>query len=364
MCAGVSSALTGPSTSSRQDSAAQLRGLRQKVFQSVHKGNDVKFGILQFFSWPDRRIALPTVYERALQRIEVMDQTGYDAVWLTEHHFNDYSVCPTIPVMGAFAAARTKNLRIGTGVTLAALYHPLRLAEEIALLDILSRGRVNWGAGRGFDLREFRVFGVPPQESQARFREAVDIVLQAWRNQRLTYRGQFFSFEDIEVLPKPLQQPHPPVWVAAGSHEALLWAAIQGHSILMDPHATHTETGEHWEFYREELENHGHSIQGRQIPIARLLAIAPTDAGAAEVAREGAKWLLRTYVNPQGSRNSEDLLRRYVDSVVIHGTPDRVADQIARLHEEIHLDYMIGAPLSHQTFLSFTDHVLPKLIEI
>jgi len=103
----------------------------------------VKVGILQFFSWPERRVPLPTVYERALQRIEIMDQTGYDAVWLTEHHFNDYSVCPSIPVMGAYAAARTKRLRIGAGVTLAAFYHPLRLAEEIALLDILSGGRVN-----------------------------------------------------------------------------------------------------------------------------------------------------------------------------------------------------------------------------
>lgn len=73
----------------------------------------MKFGVLQFFSWPDRRVTLPTVFERALQRIEIMDRGGYDAVWLAEHHFNDYSVCPSIPVMGAYAAARTKRLRIG-----------------------------------------------------------------------------------------------------------------------------------------------------------------------------------------------------------------------------------------------------------
>ncbi len=102
----------------------------------------MKFGILQFFSWPERRVALPTVYQRALQRIEIMDQSGYDAVWLTEHHFSDYSVCPSIPVLGTYAAARTKRLHIGAGITLAAFYHPLRLAEELALLDILSGGRV------------------------------------------------------------------------------------------------------------------------------------------------------------------------------------------------------------------------------
>src|SRR5712692_12109927 len=137
----------------------------------------MKFGILQFFSWPERRVALPTVYQRALQRIEIMDRSGYDAVWLTEHHFSDYSVCPSIPVMGAHVAARTKRLRIGTGVTLAAFYHPLRLAEEVALLDILSGGRVNRGAGRGFDRTEFRAFGVPFDEGVPRFQEAVEIVL-------------------------------------------------------------------------------------------------------------------------------------------------------------------------------------------
>src|SRR5260370_33365657 len=111
----------------------------------------MKFGILQFFSWPERRVPLPTVYARALQRIEIMDRSGYDAGWLTEHHFSDYSVGPSIPVMGAHVAARTQRLRIGAGVTLAAFYHPLRLAEALALLDILSGGPVYWGAGWGCD---------------------------------------------------------------------------------------------------------------------------------------------------------------------------------------------------------------------
>ncbi len=321
----------------------------------------MKFGILQFFSWPERRVALPTVYERALQRIEIMDRAGYDAVWLTEHHFSDYSVCPSIPVMGAHVAARTKNLRIGAGVTLAAFYHPLRLAEEIALLDILSGGRVNWGAGRGFDAREFRTFKVPMEESQARFREAVEIVVKAWTNERLTHRGSYFSFEDVEVLPKPLQRPHPPMWVAAGSADAVQWAAAQGYSVLTGPHSTFAEAGEHWEVYRRELKRHSHPIAGRELPHARLLAIAPSDAEAASVAREGARWLLRTYIDPR--RFGEvDPVQRYIDSVVIHGTPERVIDKIARLHEEIGLDYLIGAPLSHQSFLSFTDRVLPKFL--
>ena len=95
----------------------------------------MKFGVLQFFSWPERRVPLETVYARALERIELMDRTGYDAVWLAEHHFTGYSVCPSVHMMGLHVASRTSNLRIGTAVSLAALYHPLRLAEEAATGD-------------------------------------------------------------------------------------------------------------------------------------------------------------------------------------------------------------------------------------
>src|SRR4029077_16898307 len=116
---------------------------------------------------------------RALQRIEIMDRSGYDAVWLAEHHFSSFSVCPSVHMMGGPAAARTPRLRIGTGVSLAPFYHPLRLAEEVALLDVLSGGRVNWGAGRGFARVEFENFGVSPGESASRFRETVEIVLHA-----------------------------------------------------------------------------------------------------------------------------------------------------------------------------------------
>ena len=169
----------------------------------------MKIGVLQFFSWPERRVPLETVYARALERIEIMDRTGYDAVWLAEHHFTSFSVCPSVHMMGVLAAARTKRLRIGTGVSLAPFYHPLRLAEEVALLDVLSGGRVNWGAGRGFARVEFETFGVPPEESASRFREAVEIVLRAWTEERLSFAGKHFHFDGVEVLPKPLQQPAP-----------------------------------------------------------------------------------------------------------------------------------------------------------
>src|SRR5262250_316000 len=158
----------------------------------------MKVGVLQFFGWRDRSVPLPSIYDMALERIAIMDTAGYDAVWLAEHHFSRFSVCPSVHMMGVMAAARTKQLRIGTAVSLAPFYNPLRLAEEVALLDVLSGGRVNWGAGRGFDPTEFKAFGVPPQESHARFREAVEIVLRAWTNNSLSWDGDYWHFEDIE----------------------------------------------------------------------------------------------------------------------------------------------------------------------
>jgi alkanesulfonate monooxygenase SsuD/methylene tetrahydromethanopterin reductase-like flavin-dependent oxidoreductase (luciferase family) len=339
----------------------------------------MKVGVLQFFSWPERRVPIATVYARALERIEVMDKTGYDAVWLAEHHFHSFSVCPSVHMMGVQVAARTQRLRIGTAVSLAAFYHPLRLAEEVALLDVLSGGRVNWGAGRGFDRTEFRAFGVPQDESAPRFQEAVDIVLQAWRSERLTYKGKFFQFEDIEVLPRPVQQPHPPVWLAASSPEAITRAAQAGFSIMMDPHSTHAEIARKRALYQETLAASGHRMAGREIPIARLLAIAKTTREAEDTARRGAEWLLGSYAGPQHGGDTKvigfgvttgtsgepvDPIQRYLNGVIIHGTPETVTEELLRLRDEASLTYLLCAPLSHETFRLFTDEVLPRIASV
>jgi alkanesulfonate monooxygenase SsuD/methylene tetrahydromethanopterin reductase-like flavin-dependent oxidoreductase (luciferase family) len=332
----------------------------------------VKVGVLQFFSWPERRVALATVYARALERIEIMDRTGFDAVWLAEHHFSAFSVCPSVHMVGTLAAARTKRLRIGTAVSLAAFYHPLRLAEEVALLDLLSGGRVNWGAGRGFAPVEFNAFGVPPAESATRFREAVEIVLAAWTNQRLTYHGAHHRFDDIEVLPKPLQQPHPPVWMAASSEPAIEWAAAQGFSILMDPHSTMRDIGLKRRLYAERLAAAGHSDTGRDIPMARLVAIADTAERAAEVARRGAQWIIGSYSGPQHQKvmntgvaprsyDGMEPVDYYLKSVILHGTPEMVIDRIRGLEQEIKLNYLLAAPLSHESFMLLAEKVVPRL---
>jgi len=341
----------------------------------------MKFGVLQFFSWPERRVALETVYERAFDRIRIMDETGYDAVWLAEHHFSSFSICPSIHMMGVHIAARTKRLRIGTAVSLAPFYHPLRLAEEVALLDVLSGGRVNWGAGRGYQMAEFQAFGLAPEESYPRFRENVQIVIEAWTHERVSFKGRFWEFDDIEVLPKPAQKPHPPVWLAASSAEAINWAGENGFSIMMDPHSSHAQIGEKRGFYRDALARHGFSIEGRDVPMARLLSVARTRDEAERIAREGAMWTVQSHRRPglQGVEVQSDLNRkhfsvpdiarggggdaveRYMNGVILWGTPDEVVDEIHRLREEIGLQYLLCAPLSHSSFMLFTDEVLPRL---
>lgn len=340
----------------------------------------MKFGVLLLFSWPERRVQLETVYQRALQRVEIMDQTGYDAVWLAEHHFTSYSICPSVHMMGTHIAARTKRLRIGTGVSLVPFYNPLRLAEEVAMLDIFSNGRVNWGAGRGYQQTEYAAFKVPPEESYQIFREYVQVVIQAWTNERLNYQGQYVQYTDVEVLPKPLQRPHPPVWLAAASAESITWAGRQGYSILLDPVSSHRQIRLKREFYQEQLEVHGFSIEGRDIPMARLICVDDTMERARAVARQGVEWYVRSHKAPglQAVDTGSDLNRQHADisaqpfaggvdedvawfleQATIHGTPEACIDQIARLQEEMYLDYLLCAPLSHRSFMLFTEKVMP-----
>ena len=319
----------------------------------------MKFAVLQFFSWPERRVPLGTVYRRALDRVRIMDSAGYDAVWLAEHHFSTYSVCPSVHIMGMHVADITSRLRIGTGVSLAAFYHPLRLAEEVALLDNLSGGRVNWGAGRGFDRKEMEVFGVSQQESQARFREHVDVVLRAWLPGPVHLPGPLPQLPGCGSAAQNRCKTPSRRGVASTSPAAMAWAASQGHAILMDPHATHEEIGRKHANYRAALAAHGFE-QRRATPMARLLAIARTDAEAEAWARQGAQWTLDAYAAPgPGAPSKAERVERYVNEVIIHGSPSKVVDELKRLEEQIPLRYLIASIFSHETFLLLTDEVIP-----
>jgi alkanesulfonate monooxygenase SsuD/methylene tetrahydromethanopterin reductase-like flavin-dependent oxidoreductase (luciferase family) len=194
-------------------------------------------------------------------------------------------------------------------------------------------------------------------------------VLKAWTDERLNFHGNHFRFDGIEVLPKPLQQPHPPLWVAATSEEALAWAASRGFSVLMDPHASHADIGRKRGFYAERMAANDFSLGGRDLPIARLVAIAETRDQAEAVARRGAEWMVASYFgaqhNPVGvqdpTRPGADPVQRYLDEVILHGTPETVLDDLQRLRDQIGLEYLLAAPLSHESFVLLTDKILPRL---
>lgn len=179
----------------------------------------------------------------------------------------------------------------------------------------------------------------------------MEIVLSAWRRERLTYAGRFWRYENVEVLPKPLQMPHPPVWLAATSLDSIRRAAEKGYDILQDPHATHADIGRKRDHYYQALRAHGFPTEGRVIPTARLLAVGTTEQEAEAVARAGAAWTVTAYANPTRRAGPPphwtpgvDPVERYLNEVVLRGTPERVLDKILELQDTIGLDYLMCAP--------------------
>jgi alkanesulfonate monooxygenase SsuD/methylene tetrahydromethanopterin reductase-like flavin-dependent oxidoreductase (luciferase family) len=168
------------------------------------------------------------------------------------------------------------------------------------------------------------------------------------------------------VLPKPFQQPHPPTWVAATSPEAIGWAASRGFSILMDPHASFAEIGAKYAQYLAALATHGFAPTA-DTPMARLVAVAGTDAEAERVARAGAAWTIGAYAHglPGAAATTRaeiaERIEGYVRERIIWGSASRVRDELARLSEEMCLRYLMIAPLSNESFLRFSDDVLPDV---
>ena len=168
--------------------------------------------------------SLPAARGEGAMRFRTVDRSGRvwrsrlvsNSVWLAEHHFHPFAgIFSAPPVIGAAIAERTRRMRIGTAVLLLPYHHPLRVAENYATLDCLSGGRVEFGVGHGFVKWEALTFGIPLDELRDRFKENLAIVLKAWREPKLDHQGHFYNFHGVEVLPRPVQEPHPTVWMAA-----------------------------------------------------------------------------------------------------------------------------------------------------
>jgi alkanesulfonate monooxygenase SsuD/methylene tetrahydromethanopterin reductase-like flavin-dependent oxidoreductase (luciferase family) len=183
----------------------------------------VEIGLFTEFEWrPGVDEAQP--FNDSLHQVTAAEDLGYDAVWLAELHFQKERSVLSSPVVGATIAGRTKRVKIGFAVQVLPLIHPLRLAEDVATLDQVSKGRLDFGVGRSGLPGHYTGFNIPYEESQKRFDETLEILLKAWTEERFTFEGMYFQFHDVCAVPKPYQKPHPPLRVAATSEES--YAAV------------------------------------------------------------------------------------------------------------------------------------------
>ncbi len=143
------------------------------------------------------------------------EDLGFDSVWANEHHFHPYGgLIPSPPIMLSALAQRTRRVRLGTSVVVLPLHNPIYVAEQLAMIDLMSGGRLDFGLGRGFVLYDYEVLNIPYEIAEERSRESLDIILKAWSGERFTYQGKHFQLADVQVWPQPEQRPHPPVWIA------------------------------------------------------------------------------------------------------------------------------------------------------
>src|SRR3989475_6735046 len=187
----------------------------------------MEFGLF-FLMQRDEAWSEQAVYDSGLEQMVAAESLGYQSVWIAEHHFNDYGLCPAPQVLASFIAARTTTLRLGMGVSLLPLHHPVDLAEELAVLDVVSRGRLDVGIGRGGTLQDYQTFRSERADARQRIEEGIALMQQCWSGQPFDFAGQFHSAERLHVRPRPIQRPHPPLFVAANSEASVLSAARLG----------------------------------------------------------------------------------------------------------------------------------------
>jgi alkanesulfonate monooxygenase SsuD/methylene tetrahydromethanopterin reductase-like flavin-dependent oxidoreductase (luciferase family) len=182
-----------------------------------------------------QRHAEQAVYDEGIAQIKLADTLGYQTVWCVEHHFRDSrSACPSNEVVLGGLALATENIRLGFGVSLMppGFQHPARVAEKVATVDVLSHGRVEWGTGRSTPMEQV-AFGVPIDDrSRAQWREAVEIVVRMWEQERFSWDSPMLTFPERMQTPKPYQDPHPPVWLAAASEASAANAGRYGLGLL------------------------------------------------------------------------------------------------------------------------------------
>jgi alkanesulfonate monooxygenase SsuD/methylene tetrahydromethanopterin reductase-like flavin-dependent oxidoreductase (luciferase family) len=312
----------------------------------------LRFGTFFFFQAPPEHRHEDIIRDE-LTQVEWSEELGFDEVWFTEHHFIDYGLSVDPATLASAAASRTQRVRIGLAAAILPFHHPLRLAEQMALVDIISEGRLDVGVGRGNRPAEFAGYRVPQQESRERFDETVEVMQRAWTEERFSYHGRFFAFDDVRVIPKPVQRPRPPLYQVCVTKDGIENTALRGwpmlNSVLFGPV---DQLLANRDTYVNTLEKAGRTpeeVAGllARWGVSRQIYVADTDARALEEAKAAELWYqesFRRFVIPDRIDDAHPTLQpgframaerlgkvtwdNLVTETLAFGSPDTVARHI------------------------------------
>jgi natural product biosynthesis luciferase-like monooxygenase protein len=318
-------------------------------------------------------------YRRMFEQIEELDRLGFDHVWVTEHHFGDYGgAIPHPPTFLAAVARTTKRIRLGVAINVLPLHNPLEVAESYAMVDVVSNGRLDFGVGKGSEPSEYRRSGVRQEEATARMKEGTEILLQAWSDQPVNFRGEHFHYENVRVLPKPAQRPHPPVWVGcARSEDSFRWAGENGFHLMTLPYLYKTPEvlPALVKVYRAALAEAGHDPAQKQV-LGKFHVYVSESLDQAS--REAAPYLEK-YFDVHAAHDPDrkvggllavrDVPTQLAEGFAIAGDPERCIDTIRRWRDEVGLTtisltfHFGGMPqeMALKNIRLFAERVMPKL---
>jgi len=316
---------------------------------------------------------------------------GFDSLWANEHHFDAYGgVIPSPPMLLSALAQRTKRVRLGTSIIVLPLHNPLEIAEQMAMLDLMSDGRVELGVGRGFVAYDYDRLGVPLEGAQDRMREGLEIILKAWSGEPFTHRGANYRYENLEVWPRPQQRPHPPVWISCSqTPSSFEWSGRQGYSILTVAYRGVEPLIANNRVYREAWNAAGHAPNQHRIATHYQVVLSDSSGEAKTIMQNalrrylGATTHTLDRVRADRERSSQtdyqqvnqDLLnidRMVAECRVIAGTPDEAVATLKRAHEMMgftQIDctfYFGGIPYeqAQRSLRLFGNEVMPKLRDL
>lgn len=311
------------------------------------------------------------------------EELGFNSVWVPEHHFGLFGVLPSPPVFLANVAAKTSRVKLAPATVVLPLNHPVRVAEEFALLDLLSNGRAVLSAGRGYDKREYDSFGVPFERSLDIFFEGLEVVKKAWSNETFSHDGEFYTLPPYSITPQPVQKPHPPIYVACFSEPTLRHAARAGFNVIFAPFAAAMMFGSVQEAvaeFKRESEAAGHSA--RQAMCSYFVNVTYDDAETLSTKERLLKYFdAITPALPSDRETAPPHIRYFVDIVerlramspadlgersIITGSPEHCVEVLKDCEEagiaEVILYFNFGG-LGHQETMKSMDraaeHLLP-----